>query len=1036
MHDSIFSLGRLALLVAATIVLADNAPADEDFEAHNATINIQDIHQGHALPEIHLARSEEEIPQKPLAKDGAAPCSTIQVVSGDTCATLAARCQISAADFTKYNPRSTLCSSLAIGQYICCSAGPLPDLTPRPAADGSCFSYSVQPGDYCAKIAAEHQTTTANIEAANQQTWGWSGCKGLQGGQAICLSTGTPPMPAAAPGAVCGPQVPGTVRPKGNLPLASLNPCPLNACCNIWGQCGTTDSFCTITGTGPPGTAAPGTNGCISNCGTAIVNNEYQPVEFKRIGYFESWSVERKCLKMDASQIRTEAYTHIHFAFGSITPDYRVDIGNSKYQFSNFLSLNGVKKVLSFGGWSFSTEQDSYPIFRDGVTEADRQTFATNVVSFVKQYNLDGVDFDWEYPGAPDIPGIPAGGPNDGKNYLSFLKLVRAALPAGKSVSIAAPASYWYLKGFPIKEISDVVDYIIYMTYDLHGQWDYGNVWSQTGCPSSNGVAGNCLRSHVNLTETMNALSMVTKAGVQARKIMVGISSYGRGFQMEDPNCMTDTCRFTKEPAAPGACTNEPGYIANAEIDEILRTNPTAKRLMWHESDTNILVYNSNQWVAYMDAVTKAKRITKYRDLNFGGTSDWAIDLEVQPIEPCGETFDSLEALSLAVTADTGPGRPGQMPFKPVPTHCINQYAISIESKTIKSVLEGYSAILNQGYDEKFQVYERYIRDLVPSQLGWYMAANASDLFTCTIKRRVQCCKDCSSGFGCEGCDTSTGCVSGWQDKAAPCPDFYPSPLDLKDLERRKVRYSFKLNKEKEFYDGIMAAYGIQKGWVKFGSLLALPDPSCWGSSGPCESNYYWEGYPLAGDITIINPKDLLSSASSKVSDLQRMLARAEINSQFLHHGENCDVIYGATIPVFMARAALRAMEQVKSTGEQVEAETQKQMISSFIEGSLLILSFAGGFAAKPFSKIIEWVEPFAGWTWTTYNLVDKPEDWFKTLFGQITGIPTDEPFKGAATVWKEIPISDSGVALALGKGVAEAVSQVSRMLQKSCPAS
>lgn len=42
-------------------------------------------------------------------------------------------------------------------------------------------------------------------------------------------------------------------------------------------------------------------------------------------------------------------------------------------------------------------------------------------------------------------------------------------------MSIAAPASYWYLKGFPIKEISDVVDYIIYMTYDLHGQWDYGN---------------------------------------------------------------------------------------------------------------------------------------------------------------------------------------------------------------------------------------------------------------------------------------------------------------------------------------------------------------------------------------------------------------------------------------------------------------------------------------------------------------------------------------------------------------------------------
>lgn len=27
--------------------------------------------------------------------------------------------------------------------------------------------------------------------------------------------------------------------------------------------------------------------------------------------------------------------------------------------------------------------------------------------------------------------------------------------------------------------MSKVVDYIVYMTYDLHGQWDYGNAWSE-----------------------------------------------------------------------------------------------------------------------------------------------------------------------------------------------------------------------------------------------------------------------------------------------------------------------------------------------------------------------------------------------------------------------------------------------------------------------------------------------------------------------------------------------------------------------------
>jgi chitinase len=138
-----------------------------------------------------------------------------------------------------------------------------------------------------------------------------------------------------------------------------------------------------------------------------------------------------------------------------------------------------VKRIVSFGGWSFSTNFDTFPIFRVGVTAAQRQSVATKVAAFVVSNGLDGVDFDWEYPGAPDIPGIPPGSPQDGPNYLSFLQLVRAALPAGKTIGLAAPASFWYLKGFPIADMSKVVDYIVYMTYDLHGQWDYGNAWSE-----------------------------------------------------------------------------------------------------------------------------------------------------------------------------------------------------------------------------------------------------------------------------------------------------------------------------------------------------------------------------------------------------------------------------------------------------------------------------------------------------------------------------------------------------------------------------
>lgn len=122
-----------------------------------------------------------------------------------------------------------------------------------------------------------------------------------------------------------------------------------------------------------------------------------------------------------------------------------------------------------------------------------------------------------------------------------------------------------------------VVDYVIYMTYDIHGQWDAGNQWTSPGCPG-----GNCLRSHVNMTETINALSMITKAGVASNKVVVGVTSYGRSFHMSERGCRGEMCTFTGDArtshAKRGKCTDTAGYIANAEINEIIAKGATSRR--------------------------------------------------------------------------------------------------------------------------------------------------------------------------------------------------------------------------------------------------------------------------------------------------------------------------------------------------------------------------------------------------------------------------------------------------------------------------
>lgn len=165
---------------------------------------------------------------------------------------------------------------------------------------------------------------------------------------------------------------------------------------------------------------------------------------FRKIGYFEGYSfTSRECLYQDALQIDGSQYTHIHFGFGMITHDYQINTGNAEmtFLFENFKLIKGAKRILSFGGWEFSTSPDTYTIFREGVKAANRVRLAANIANFVKDNSLDSVNINWEYSAALDIQDIPPAPKEKGIDYFKFLVILKSLLP-GKSVSITAPASY------------------------------------------------------------------------------------------------------------------------------------------------------------------------------------------------------------------------------------------------------------------------------------------------------------------------------------------------------------------------------------------------------------------------------------------------------------------------------------------------------------------------------------------------------------------------------------------------------------------
>lgn len=164
------------------------------------------------------------------------------------------------------------------------------------------------------------------------------------------------------------------------------------------------------------------------------------------------------------------------------------------------------------------------------------------------------------------------------------------------------------------------------MTYDLHGQWDYGNPKSFDECDS-----GKCIRSHINLTETTNALSMIAKAGVANDKISVDETSYGRSFHMATDGCWGPMCDFTgsrtHSDARPRRCTNTGSYSAYTEIAELQSKGQDAKMFHDDASSSDVMLYKGD-YISYMTAGKKDERRERWKGLSFAGTTDWAVDLQ------------------------------------------------------------------------------------------------------------------------------------------------------------------------------------------------------------------------------------------------------------------------------------------------------------------------------------------------------------------------------------------------------------------------
>ena len=172
-----------------------------------------------------------------------------------------------------------------------------------------------------------------------------------------------------------------------------------------------------------------------------------------------------------------DALTHVNYAFTSLDPTTLamtgMDAGTPSQLFSDTTGLKVLKPGLqvwaSLGGWTFSdngtvTQPLLGEIARDPVK---RQQFSTQVLRFLETYGFDGIDIDWEYPGAPDRGGSP----DDVENYVLLMQTLRANLNLSSrrlGISFTVPASFWYLRWFDVPGLLRYADFTNIVTSPVH----------------------------------------------------------------------------------------------------------------------------------------------------------------------------------------------------------------------------------------------------------------------------------------------------------------------------------------------------------------------------------------------------------------------------------------------------------------------------------------------------------------------------------------------------------------------------------------
>ncbi|KAL6083871.1 hypothetical protein STEG23_031396, partial [Scotinomys teguina] len=357
--------------------------------------------------------------------------------------------------------------------------------------------------------------------------------------------------------------------------------------------------------------------------GLAIVLNAQLASAYKLMCYYTREAKSRsRSGKFKPDDINPCLCTHIIYAYATIRDNEITWINPEDWK--DYETINNLKNsnmelktLLAIGGKKFPSIGFSVMVS----TPQKRQTFIKSVIKFLRENKADGLTLDWQFPGS---------GESQSKDKYYFTLLVKEIHEAFENeplgehktrlliTSTGAGITSIIKSGYNIHELSQYLDYIQVLTYDLHSYKDH---YTGENSPLYRGPNDIGLSAELNVDYIMTYWK---NNGADPKKLIVGFPTYGQTFTLSDSSEFGIHVH-TIGVGQPGKYTNETGLWAYYEICSFLDSGATEK---WNVPQDVPYAFRDTEWVGYDNIKSFQIKAQWLKDNNLGGATVWPLDMD------------------------------------------------------------------------------------------------------------------------------------------------------------------------------------------------------------------------------------------------------------------------------------------------------------------------------------------------------------------------------------------------------------------------